>query len=84
MTLKNRLQNLTEAEAESIAIDAGILTPGGRELTAPYRDDDSGDLHDYRTGEYIRPATAEEISRSEQSDHTGAIVVDGRTVYVAR
>lgn len=43
-------------------------------------------LYDYRTGEYLRPATADELRRSvEAADRDGGrgvIEVDGRTVYV--
>ena len=46
-----------------------------------------GDLHDYATGQYIRPATLDELSRSLDAamatcDGTGVIRVDGRSVYV--
>ena len=44
-----------------------------------------GDLHDYRTGAYIRPATAEELAESieaEQDGGAGAFELDGRIVYV--
>lgn len=45
-----------------------------------------GSLRDYRTGEYIRPATAEERAASlEAAEHDGGcgvIEVDGRSVYV--
>lgn len=44
-----------------------------------------GDLHDYRTGAYIRPATREELLESieaEQDGGTGAFELDGRVVYV--
>jgi hypothetical protein len=45
-----------------------------------------GDLHDYRTGAYIRPATRQELLESieaEQDGGTGAFELeDGRVVYV--
>ena len=45
-----------------------------------------GDVHDYRTGAYIRPATREELLESieaEQDGGTGAFELeDGRVVYV--
>lgn len=43
-------------------------------------------LHDYRTGEYLRPATADELFRSKAVAETdgaaGVIEIDGRSVYV--
>lgn len=44
-------------------------------------------LHDYFTGEYIRPATTEEEKQSRQKAHltgasVGRILVDGRWCYV--
>jgi len=45
-----------------------------------------GDLHDYQTGAYIRPATeAEQTESVEAAEHdggAGAIDVDGRSCYV--
>lgn len=45
-----------------------------------------GDLHDYTTGEYIRPATAAEKAASDAevaAGHPeGVITVDGRSCYV--
>lgn len=46
-----------------------------------------GDLHDYATGDRIRPATLDELRRSLQAafetcDGTGAFTLDGRSVYV--
>lgn len=42
-------------------------------------------LHDYQTGQYLRPATAEELAASiaaaETDGGAGVIEVDGRTVY---
>ena len=42
-------------------------------------------LHDYKTGEAIRPATAAELAASIEAAKTdggaGVIVVDGRSVY---
>ena len=44
-------------------------------------------LTDYRTGNEIRPATRKEFIRSAYASgpggHTGAIVIDGRSVYVS-
>lgn len=46
---------------------------------APY-----GTLTDYRTGEPIRPAAADEHARSLASEYDGAFTDnDGRTVFVA-
>jgi len=42
------------------------------------------DLHDYQTGDYLRPATDDEVRRSLAAGDTGAIEVDGRSVYVSR
>jgi hypothetical protein len=43
------------------------------------------DLHDYTTGDVIRPATAEELAASETAAESdggaGVIEVDGRSVY---
>jgi hypothetical protein len=41
-----------------------------------------GDLHDYTTGEYIRPATAAERKASDEAGDEGVIRVDGRSCYV--
>lgn len=45
-----------------------------------------GDLHDYRTGEYIRPATQaetdESIAQAARDGGAGVIAVDGRSCYV--
>jgi hypothetical protein len=45
-----------------------------------------GSLHDYQTGAYIRPATADERAESvEAAEHdggAGVILVDGRSCYV--
>lgn len=45
----------------------------------------SATLHDYKTGEVIRPATAAELAASIEAAKTdggaGVIVVDGRSVY---
>ena len=45
-----------------------------------------GDLHDYRTGAFIRPATAEELLESieaaKDDGGAGAFELDGRVVYV--
>ena len=47
---------------------------------------DNGTLHDYRTGELLREATAEEARDSMLSamkdGGAGVIVVDGRKCYV--
>ncbi len=48
--------------------------------------DSYGDLHDYKTGEFIRPATEREylasITESERDGGAGVIEVDGRACYV--
>ncbi len=44
---------------------------------------DFGDLHDYQTGEYLRPATERERDRSLAEGPEGAWARAGRTVYVA-
>ena len=46
-----------------------------------------GDLHNYATGEYIRPATKAELTKSldaafASSDETGVFMLDGVSVYV--
>ena len=45
-----------------------------------------GDLHDYTTGDYIRPATAAEqaasVTDAESDGGAGVIDVDGRACYV--
>lgn len=45
----------------------------------------SATLHDYKTGEAIRPATAQELADSIEAAKTdgdaGVITVDGRSVY---
>jgi len=41
-----------------------------------------GDLHDYKTGKYIRPATRKEQQDSRRAGPEGVIKVDGRSVYV--
>jgi len=46
----------------------------------------NGDLHDYRTGAFIRPATREELLESieaaKDDGGAGAFELDGRVVYV--
>lgn len=49
-----------------------------------WRDDDEGTLHDYKTGEVIRPATAEETAASRAAGKEGVISVEGRAVFVSR
>jgi hypothetical protein len=39
-------------------------------------------LHDYATGDVIRPATADEQRQSQEAGHSGAFDLDGRAVYV--
>lgn len=41
-----------------------------------------GDLMDYTTGDYIRPATEAERDESRDAGPEGVIRVDGRSVYV--
>lgn len=45
-------------------------------------------LHDYKTGEFIRHATAAEVrsgrAAEKRAPHTGAFEVEGRSVYVER
>lgn len=41
-----------------------------------------GDLHDYHTGEYLRPATQAERDESRASGPEGVILVSGRRCYV--
>lgn len=45
-----------------------------------------GSLHDYQSGEFIRPATKEEREQSDREvaagRHEGVIDVDGRSCYV--
>jgi len=47
----------------------------------------AGDLHDYATGEYLRPATQAERELSDDAQRLdggcGVITVDGRSCYVA-
>jgi hypothetical protein len=46
----------------------------------------AGTLHDYKTGEAIRPATAAELAASIEAAKTdggaGVITVDGKSCYV--
>ena len=46
--------------------------------------DEDGTLHDYQSGEAIRPATPAEIEASRNAGHEGVIEVDGRSCYVSR
>lgn len=41
-----------------------------------------GDLHDYATGDFIRPARKTERDESRRSGDEGVILVDGRRCYV--
>ena len=41
-----------------------------------------GTLHDYRTGEEIRPATVAETVESRDAVYEGVILVDGVACYV--
>jgi len=45
--------------------------------------EDHGDLHDSKTGEYIRAATADERKASDEGGETGAFrAEDGKIYYV--
>ena len=44
--------------------------------------DEDGTLHDYKTGDAIRPATALEIEASRNAGPEGVIEVDNRSCYV--
>ena len=46
--------------------------------------DEDGTLHDYKTGEAIRPAMPAEIEASRNAGHEGVIEVDGLSCYVSR
>jgi hypothetical protein len=52
-------------------------------IRAAWARGDYGTLTDYDSGSDIRPATAAEALASYESGVTGAIDLDGRTVYVA-
>ena len=45
---------------------------------------EDGTLHDYQSGEAIRPATPAEIEASRNAGHEGVIEVNGRSCYVSR
>jgi hypothetical protein len=49
-------------------------------------DNTTARLYDYRTGEYLRAATIDELTQSldaaEHDDGRGVIQVDGRSCYV--
>lgn len=45
---------------------------------------DDGTLHDYQSGEAIRPATPAEIEASRNAGPEGVIEIDGRSCYVSR
>lgn len=50
------------------------------------KNDDHGDLHSYATGDYLRPATADEAKAAQaevdDGNWEGIILVDGRSCYV--
>jgi hypothetical protein len=52
-----------------------------REQGGPERSE-FGDLHDYATGEYLRPATLPERDESRAAGPEGVILVRGRRCYV--
>ena len=55
-------------------------------MTKAKPQEDYGDLHDYHTGEYIRPATRDERDASyaaaKRDGGAGVISLQGRRVYV--
>lgn len=57
----------------------GAEWPFGGETAANY-----GMLCDTRTGATLRPATREELVASLEEGDSGAILIDGRSVYVDR
>lgn len=42
-----------------------------------------GDLTDYNTGEYIRPATKAELAASKSAGPTGGFLLGNRIVFVS-
>lgn len=58
----------------------------GASSTPSFRSPGHGDLHDYETGEYLRPASDHEMKASldaaESDGGAGAIEADGRVCYV--
>lgn len=47
-----------------------------------FNETEFGELMDYYTGKYIRPATEEEQEESRKAGPEGVILVDGKSVYV--
>ena len=55
-------------------------------INEPKKETSSGSLHLYKTGEYLRPASAAELARSLEAAKTdggrGVYIVHGVSVYV--
>ena len=64
------------ARGEYLGADENGLEPTFEEVV------EYGDLHDYATGEYLRPATLPERDESRASGPEGVILVRGRRCYV--
>jgi hypothetical protein len=63
------------------------INPETKNTKNKMKSSSSASLHDYKTGEFIRFATAPELSASIEAGQSdggaGVIVVDGRSVYVS-
>lgn len=84
------LSNLTDDQCETlVAAYLALVEHDWARLEPTGGAADHGTLTDYTTGEDIRPATADELAQSIESEQsgkhgcTGAFDLDGRTVYVA-
>lgn len=75
------------ADDETIDALIAACVEAHARLRAGVAVEDHGTLHDYRTGDSIRPATAMEAQASEAAaahdGGSGVIEVDGRSCYVA-
>ena len=68
------------SEFARLVLEYGISI---EDATADEYTDEDGTLHDYQSGEAIRPATPAEIEASRNAGHEGVIEVDGRSCYVS-
>lgn len=65
-----------------VVADLQKLASRSKSLLRLFTGSKYGDLHDYKSGKYLRPATKEEQRDSQRAGDSGVIKVDGRSVYV--
>ena len=78
---ETRITAANDAQRETIR--EALLSIWEEWCEQPAAAESHGTLTDYRTGEDIRPATAEEAAASTAAGERGVITVDGRSCYVS-